>query len=272
MKKVSHQLRSNLVSQNTIKGYGLPLLLVPFAALPSNKCFIYYLSRYCRQTETSVSMSGTMVELHLWIVAFAAIFFSGFYYKVIVTSTAITRLYYITLIKGSLSKIYYPNKLPKLLFFVILVIWCLILSPLHIFVFFPGMLNQVKRSTERASFQPIEVLHDPGSGTQVDVFAIHGLGSNPKSAWRGYSQNGTEVYWLRDLLPNVDGMGEARVTMINHQTSYLEDAAVMEFEDHAKRLLDDIERVRQTRELRCRPIIFIAHSFGGLLLKQVTFY
>ncbi|KAE8139194.1 hypothetical protein BDV38DRAFT_54715 [Aspergillus pseudotamarii] len=217
-------------------------------------------------------MSGVMVELHLWIVAFAAVFFFSFYYKVIVTSTAITRLYYVTLIKGSGPTLYYPTKIPKLLFFFLLVLGCLILSPLHIFVFIPGMLNLAKQSTERASFQPIEVLHDPGRATQVDVFAIHGLGSNPKSAWRGYSPNGTELYWLRDLLPNVDGMGEARVTMINHQTSYLEDAAVMEFEDHAKRLLDDIERVRQTHELRCRPIIFIAHSFGGLLLKQVTFY
>lgn len=206
----------------------------------------------------------------------------------IATSAAITRLYYITLIKDSHSNIYYQIKIPKLLFFSIIVIWCLILSPLHVFVFIPGMLNQAKRSTERASFQPIEVLHDPGRGAQVEqatsynswipslratfsVLAIHGLGPNPKSAWRGYSQNGTEVYWLRNLLPSVDGMGEARVTMINHQTSYLEDAAVMGFEDHAKRLLDDIERVRQAHKLRCRTIIFIAYSFAGLLLKQVTF-
>lgn len=90
------------------------------------------------------------------------------------------------------------------------------------------------------------------------------------SAWRGYSQNGTEVYWLKDLLPNMQGTEDIRVTLINHQTGFLEDAADMDFEDHSKRLLEDIKNVRKAHSSECRPIIFIAHSFGGLLLKQVS--
>src|SRR5271154_6216015 len=52
--------------------------------------------------------------------------------------------------------------------------------------------------------------------TVNSVFAIHGLGSNPDSAWTA-RRNGTEVRWLRDLLPRVEGVGHMRVAMINHQ-------------------------------------------------------
>ena len=87
----------------------------------------------------------------------------------------------------------------------------------------------------------------PFSDTLVtvnSVFAIHGLGSNPDSAWTA-RRNGTEVRWLRDLLPRVEGVGHMRVAMVNHQTRWDANTANMRFEDHAAMILEDIENMRE---------------------------
>jgi len=74
------------------------------------------------------------------------------------------------------------------------------------------------------------------------VFAIHGLGSNPLSAWR-YAANGTEVYWLRDLLPKQKGLENIKVTMLNHQTRWDSHSPEVDFDVLAKMILDDIEHL-----------------------------
>lgn len=80
--------------------------------------------------------------------------------------------------------------------------------------------------------------------TYQSVFAIHGLGSNPETAWT-YRGNGTEVSWLRDILPQQDGLQQIRVALINHQTCWDSNAASMTLEDHANMLLDSLEQLHQ---------------------------
>jgi len=116
---------------------------------------------------------------------------------------------------------------------------------------------------EHPPFRSFEVLHQPDNPT-IDVFAIHGLGSNPASAWR-YIGNGTEALWLQDLLPQQQDLETMRVIMINHQTRWDSHSPEVDFDVYAKMMLDDIEYLHHED----RPIIFIAHSFGGLLLKRV---
>lgn len=77
------------------------------------------------------------------------------------------------------------------------------------------------------------------------VFAVHGLGSNPVSAWTYRRANGSSVRWLKDLLPYREGFGDIRITMLNHQTRWDSHAAAMTFEDHAAKLLDDIEDIHK---------------------------
>lgn len=93
---------------------------------------------------------------------------------------------------------------------------------------------------------------------------IHGLASNPEKAWR-YVSNETQVSWLQDLLPQQDGLENLKITMINHQTRWDSHSPQVDFDLTAKMMLDDIEHLHD----KGRPIVFIAHSFGGLLLKRV---
>lgn len=76
------------------------------------------------------------------------------------------------------------------------------------------------------------------------VFAVHGLGSNPSSAWR-YGGNGTQVHWLRDLLPKQKGLDNIKITILNHQTRWDSHSPEVDFDVFAKMMLDDIEHLHQ---------------------------
>ncbi|KAJ2969949.1 hypothetical protein NUW58_g9844 [Xylaria curta] len=139
---------------------------------------------------------------------------------------------------------------------VVMLCWCLCITPFHVLV---------PTSVKREPLSMTEGVYDPGRSARIDVFAIHGLGSVPGNAWT-YRSNETKVHWLSELLPQTMGFEDARIIMVNHQTRWASDAAPIQFNDHAYELLEHIESLHKTNS--DRPIIFIAHSFGGLLLKK----
>ncbi|KAF4988774.1 hypothetical protein FGRMN_9568 [Fusarium graminum] len=190
----------------------------------------------------------------------------GFYYQVVAVSISAVWIYSTLVFPQSRRlKSGFPTKigdLARLAGLFLLILWCVMLSPVHILI--PTPMDAWTRYSDHPAFRSFEVLHDLGDSSAVDVFAIHGLGSNPSSAWR-YVDNGTEVHWLRDLLPKQKGLEDIRVTMLNHQTRWDSHSPQVDFDVFAKMMLDDIEHIHQPK----RPIIFIAHSFGGLLLKKV---
>lgn len=81
--------------------------------------------------------------------------------------------------------------------------------------------------------------------------------------------------WLRDALPHhiireADSKPYARVMVYGYQSSLPQSQSIQNFEDLATSLHTDLlELVSATTP---RPIIFIAHSLGGLIVKQVSFY
>ncbi|KAH8769342.1 hypothetical protein BGZ57DRAFT_929661 [Hyaloscypha finlandica] len=111
-----------------------------------------------------------------------------------------------------------------------------------------------------------DVHYDPKSEPEVELIAIHGLGSNPETAWAFQMPTPKPpVLWLRDLLPHEDALKRMKIIQVNHQTRWDANVSDVAFEDHARAVLQVMETVH--RDIG-RPIIFVAHSFGGLLLEK----
>ncbi|KAF5676590.1 nb-arc domain-containing protein [Fusarium heterosporum] len=153
----------------------------------------------------------------------------------------------------------------KLVVLVGMLYWCFCITPFHVFA--PTAMDVWTPYAVHDALRMTEVVYDPGHDASIDtsIFAIHGLGSRPDSAWT-YNLNETKVRWLSELLPQTRGFRDARVVMINHQTRWDSNAASMDLNGHASELLEHIKSQHKMKP--DRPIIFIAHSFGGLLLKK----
>ena len=95
----------------------------------------------------------------------------------------------------------------------------------------------------------------------VDVIAIHGLNGNAYNTWTHHpSQN----LWLRDQLPQ--DLPKARIYTYGYPSHLLFSKSKAEIRDYAMKLLSCLTTVRVGQE-RC-PIIFVAHSLGGIVCKQ----
>lgn len=111
----------------------------------------------------------------------------------------------------------------------------------------------------------IKVLHDCPDA-KIDVCFVHGLMGDGKSTW---TAEGQSLPWPQTLLPGK--LTEARILSFGY------DADVMNIgictsksvlEDHAKILLNDLCLNRDRANASGRPIIFVAHSMGGLVVMN----
>ncbi|KAK8070429.1 hypothetical protein PG997_010632 [Apiospora hydei] len=116
---------------------------------------------------------------------------------------------------------------------------------------------------ETAAFG-LEELASGGENPKADIVFVHGLRGKKLGTW---SRDG--FCWPRDLLPKEDDMTEVRVfafgwdASVANVTSYASQDSLF---GHAGNLLNDLESVRGDKK---HPIFFIAHSLGGLLVKQM---
>jgi hypothetical protein len=93
--------------------------------------------------------------------------------------------------------------------------------------------------------------------------AVHGLNGHREETW---TKDG--VNWLRDLLPK--DMPDARIfswgyDANTHSTSAV---SVQLLYNHGTTLVSDLSRRRQISKTERRPIIFVAHSLGGIVVKS----
>jgi len=114
------------------------------------------------------------------------------------------------------------------------------------------------------------------------IVAVHGLDGKREKSWTAKNN----VNWLQDLLPT--DIPQARIfswgyEAITHSTSSIKTQTIY---DHARNLVSDLCRERGLTEVpqaylgtvhelnnaqtRRRPIIFVAHSLGGVVVKSVS--
>ncbi|KAK2802776.1 hypothetical protein FQN51_004304 [Onygenales sp. PD_10] len=107
---------------------------------------------------------------------------------------------------------------------------------------------------------------------QVDIVFVHGLNGSPHNTW---ATKKPEVFWPADLLPQtLHGLNVRILT-------YGYDANVASFEkgtskerlhNHAEHLAAQLMAKRSLDRALERPIIFVCHSLGGIVVKRTLLH
>ncbi|RLL95648.1 hypothetical protein CFD26_101358 [Aspergillus turcosus] len=119
----------------------------------------------------------------------------------------------------------------------------------------------------------IQQLYCPRDGTaEVDIVAVHGLNGHAIETWTAQPGN---ICWLShpDFLPKY--VPKARVLSWGYNanvSSITRPTSANRILDHAQTLVSHLEADRQFEEASSRPIIFICHSLGGIIVKRAISY
>ncbi|KAI9886848.1 MAG: hypothetical protein M1823_001347 [Watsoniomyces obsoletus] len=109
-----------------------------------------------------------------------------------------------------------------------------------------------------------EIYRPEGEPPLVDLVFVHGLNpfGNRTHAWDTWRHT-DGAFWPTDFLP--DDLPRARVLLYGYNSNVAFDVSEARIKHHAEELLTRLEDERES--ISCR-IIFIAHSLGGLVVKQ----
>ena len=108
-------------------------------------------------------------------------------------------------------------------------------------------------------------LSEKSEAKTVDVVAVHGIMGDPFETWK--HENGN--IWLRDFLAK--DLPFARVMTYGYDSAVAFSKGVGNVEDKARSLLNQLSAERATsgsEGRNGRPIVFICHSLGGIIVKK----
>lgn len=110
----------------------------------------------------------------------------------------------------------------------------------------------------------VEVLHNCPDA-RVDICFIHGLTGDRDSTW---TADGKFAPWPKTLLPLQ--LSRARILTYGYDAYVVRKsvASSNRLIDHATNLLNDLTTDRARCKASSRPLIFVAHSLGGLVCKE----
>jgi hypothetical protein len=112
-------------------------------------------------------------------------------------------------------------------------------------------------------------------GANVDLVFVHGLNGHPEYTWTSGGDVQSGVFWPFQLLPPIVEEEKARILVYGY------DADVASFTDgvpkdrihkHAEHLIAELCANRWIRKAMERPVVFVAHSLGGLVVKRALIY
>ena len=95
----------------------------------------------------------------------------------------------------------------------------------------------------------------------ISVIFIHGPQGHATRTWTA-----SKVCWPKDLLPK--SLPYARIMTFGYNTLETNEPP-LRIRDLAKILLDSLTNNRRLTKAVTRPLIFVAHSLGGLIVKEV---
>ncbi|TVY80281.1 Nephrocystin-3 [Lachnellula suecica] len=109
-----------------------------------------------------------------------------------------------------------------------------------------------------------------GPNAAVDIVAVHGLNETTVQTWTDPKSG---ILWLRDLLPKA--IPVARVLSFGNDASaatFSRAGCAEMIQRHAHTLVANLEGDRNIEDCSRRPIIFVCHGFGGIIVKKALAY
>lgn len=118
----------------------------------------------------------------------------------------------------------------------------------------------------------LNIVYTPSDGHKVDIIFVHGLGGTSKWTWSKYKN--PELFWPSTFLPLEPDISLARISTFGYNAAFHKaGSVVVSILDFAKDLLFELKygKDKHMNELDIGkvPIIFVAHSMGGLIVKEV---
>ncbi|KAI1376310.1 hypothetical protein F4677DRAFT_445568 [Hypoxylon crocopeplum] len=126
--------------------------------------------------------------------------------------------------------------------------------------------NKERQSESSRNF--LKVLVDPPEPASVDIVAVHGLNPLHEKLHAEATWTAGGKLWLKDFLPKrVPG---ARIMLFGYNSNVAFQTPSSGVREQAKNLLNLLEEARSTDPNR--PLIFICHSLGGIIVKRAIAY
>ncbi|SCO86151.1 uncharacterized protein FRV6_10278 [Fusarium oxysporum] len=100
----------------------------------------------------------------------------------------------------------------------------------------------------------------------VDIVAIHGLNGHRDKTW---IDKATRLNWLEDKECLQKDFPAARVLTFGYNSRTYFSRSISDVRDFSSELLAAVKAWRRSAAEQSRPLIFICHSLGGLVFKQV---
>ena len=100
---------------------------------------------------------------------------------------------------------------------------------------------------------------------------MHGLGGKPQETWTGKGKK-KDVFWPAQLLPEFVEDEKVRILVYGYDADVAVIGGVGVTKDrihqHGENLLADLTADRQLQKASERPIVFVGHSLGGIVIKR----
>ena len=135
-----------------------------------------------------------------------------------------------------------------------------------------NQLQRQRSSDRKADPTGLTVLYSPPQSPVADIIFVHGLGGSSHKTW-SYDRD-PELFWPQKWLPFEADTCDARILTFGYNANFLSSGpnSVSSISDFARALLFGMKfgRDQEKRDLNIGkvPIIFVAHSMGGLVFKR----